>query len=467
MRATHFLFLLDMGLGKTKLVLDLFVARLRSQRMQMLVLVPKKVHMGTWDAQVDEHAPGLTVQSVDVDNIEAKWEVLSTSTADVVVCDYQGLGLALSKKQAKDTGGNERVKDKKRIAQVSQKYAFVAMDEAHRAKNRNTLRFSILRQLCKETAYLYALTGTPQGKSPEDLWGQFYLVDGGYTLGETLGLFRAAFFDEKNNYFGGVDYVFDKSKLGQLSALLQHVSLSYTEAECLDLPKLVPVTRKFKLTPEQRTEYNRLCKGEVIDDVRVPIDGVFIRMREVTSGYVRKRVNGVSVTQPFADNPKLELLEQDLLDMRAGAKAIIFYDYNPTGELIQGLLRRMKIKHVVLNGSTKDPVGVESKFRTDPSVTVLLSNTASGGEGINAQVASVEIFYESPTSPILRRQAIKRAHRQGVQHAVVCIDYVARGTVDERILEYVQEGIDMLAALRRGASGAQASLLAPVGRERV
>lgn len=453
----RFLFLLDMGLGKTKLVLDLFNAHRNREDIQALVLVPKKVHMGTWEEQVRLHAPGLTLEAVSVTSTEAKWSVLEQSPADVIVCDYQGFMLATTRKVA-----GKLAIDKARIRVLSDKFDFFVFDESHRTKNKKTLRFSLLRAVSKHARNVYALTGTPQGRDPQDLWGQFFLVDHGYTLGETLGLFRQAFFTEKPNYFGGRDYKFDKSKQALVSQFIQHASITYDEHECLDLPPFVPVVRRFKLTAQQRQEYNKLREGRIIEGVRVPVDGVFHRMREITSGYQRVNVNGVTATRMFEYNPKLELLEQDLVDMPDKAKAILFYDYTPTGDLLASLLDALKLKHVRLDGRTKDPIAVERTFKDSPRVRVLLCNSGSGSEGINAQAATYQFFYESPVSPITRRQAIKRAHRQGQTSRVLCFDYVAQGSVDQSILDYIKEGADMLQALKRGASKAQQALFGAV-----
>ena len=455
----RFMFFLDPGLGKTKLLLDLFgLARSRYPDIQALVLVPKKVHMGTWAAQVREHSD-FNLLAVDVENSQGKWDALERSRADITVIDYQGLTLAVTVKK-KVRGKNELVRDDARVRKLAAKYEFVAPDEFHRCKNHNTTRFGILRQLRKHTLNFYGLTATPTGRDPQDLWAQFFLVDGGHALGESLGLFREAMFTKKSNYFGGHSYTFDKRNVEQLARMSQHCSITYTEDECLDLPKRFAIKREFNLTPEQYELYNEFRKGKIVEDVRVPYEGVFIRMREITSGYTRKVVNGVHVTTRFKENPKLDLFESDLLEMPAGRKALVFYDYNPTFDIIADLLREHKIKFLALNGATsaREALTIEDRFRDDASIPVLLCNSASGSEGLNAQVANYQFFYESPPSPITRLQAIKRAHRQGQTRRCLVFDYVARKTVDQKILDYLEEGEDLMAALKAGSGRAQRAL---------
>lgn len=452
----RWLFFLGMSAGKTKIVLDLLAAAnaMRTDRLQALVFVPKLVHMGTWEAQVAQHSRH-TFRAVDERSVPRKLQLLLESDADITVIDYQGFALATSKDHAE--GGLMR--DSKVVDALARKYKFFAFDEVHRCKNKGTLRFAIMRRLVKTAEYVYGMTGTPHGRNVEDLWAQFLLVDGGETLGETIGLFRQALFIEKKNYFGGRDYVFDKRNGALLRDIIRNRSITYRTSECVDLPPRIDIRRTFKLPAAQRREYEALREGRMVDGIRVPVDGVFHRMREITSGYVRKKINGVSVVQRFDQNPKLDLLEESLLEVDADAKFIVYYTYNPTGDLIAELMRRMRLKVLVLDGRTKDPRTIEHRLTHDDSIRGLLCNSDSGSEGLNAQRASVEVFYEPPVSPITREQATMRVLRDGQRaDKVTIIDLVAEGTVDDRILEFTDEGRNLLGELMRGTGGAQAAL---------
>lgn len=447
------------GLGKTKVVLDVLSVMPAGERPQALVLVPKVLHMGTWEEQVLEHST-LSFASCEVTNIQAKWDALMLSKADVTCIDYQGIALAVCRK-GRVAGKDALIRDDGRIKQLQEKYGALVLDEVHRCKNRNTIRFGILRQLTKRMQLILGLTGTPHGRNAEDLWAEFFLVDRGETLGETLAVFRESMCEERKGYFGGTEYRFDAVKHGErLQRMIQNRSLTYVEKECFDLPPLTHYVVHVKLSPPQRAAYERIRKGEQIGGVRVHIDGAFIRMREITSGYERKRVNGVQVTEHFAENPKLEAFEEYVLGIPSDCKFIVFYDYNPTGDLLAAVLRRLKIRGLVLNGATKDARNVERVFRDDAAVRCLLCNSASGSEGINAQAATYELYYEVPVSPITREQSLKRAHRMGQTQHVTAVDFVVPGTVDARILEFLAQGRDLARALEQRDSRALRALFA-------
>jgi superfamily II DNA or RNA helicase len=448
------------GLGKTKVVLDVLSATPVDERPQALVIVPKVVHMGTWEEQVQQHSD-LSFASCEVTNTQRKWEALMASRADVTCIDYHGIALAVCRR-ALVKGKETLIRDDARIKQLQRKYGALVLDEIHRCKNHNTTRFGIFRQLTKHMQLIFGLTGTPHGRNAEDLWAEFFLVDRGETLGETLAVFREAMFEERKGYFGGTEYKFDAEKNGDtLNAMLRNRSLTYVEKECFDLPPLTHYVIHARLSPQQRAAYERIKAGERIGDVRVPIDGAFIRMREITSGYERKRVNGVQVTEHFAANPKLEAFEEYVLSIPSDCKFIVFYDYNPTGDLLAALLKRLKVRGLVLNGATKNTRNVERVFREDAGVRCLLCNSASGSEGINAQAANYELYYETPVSPIVREQSLKRAHRMGQTQHVTAVDFVVPGTVDERILEFLAEGRNLAQAIEGGDKRATRALFGP------
>jgi SNF2 family DNA or RNA helicase len=52
--------------------------------------------------------------------------------------------------------------------------------------------------------------------------------------------------------------------------------------------------------------------------------------------------------------------------------------------------------------------------------------------------------------PIIRRQAEKRCHRGGQTETVFMWDLVVKNTVDEKIVQYVQEGKSLFDAIIEG-----------------
>src|SRR5512139_1162386 len=97
------------------------------------------------------------------------------------------------------------------------RFGTLVLDESSNVKNHWSKSFGLCRRLSRMIPHRYCLTGTPIDKDPQDFWSQFWLIDHGHSLGETLGLFRSAFFVEKPNYWGGFEYEFKQTMKRELS----------------------------------------------------------------------------------------------------------------------------------------------------------------------------------------------------------------------------------------------------------
>ncbi len=76
-------------------------------------------------------------------------------------------------------------------------------------------------------------------------------------------------------------------------------------------------------------------------------------------------------------------------------------------------------------------------FRSD--IFAFLLSTRAGGLGINLTAADTVIFYDSDWNPTVDQQAMDRAHRLGQTRQVTVYRLIARGTIEERILQRAQE----------------------------
>jgi SNF2 family DNA or RNA helicase len=444
---SRFLFLLDMGLGKTKIILDLMQYRINEGTFKKgLVLVPRLVNLAGWRDDIAQHSD-LTV-SLAHGSVEEKWDALFRQT-DTSVIDYHGLLLVLTeKKRRKDGTGQRHEPNEKRVAQLMKHYNFIVPDEIHKCKSNDSLYFRLVRRLSKQAEFFYGNTGTPFGRDPMDLWAQFFLADRGLTLGATKELFRSVFFDEIAGFWG-TEYQFNKKLYHQLYSTLQNCSLRYDESEVFDMPPVVRRTWKVKMTEEQWQHYLRAVEGIINAGGHFrEMDAPFIRMRQITSGYLdwgdtegRHRVR-------FTENPKIAAMEAIIDEIQAGTKGIVFYEYTATGAMLMELMTSMKKKALWLWSGTKDQLALDHQFKNDPTVDWLVVNSHSGAEGPNWQVAKHTVFFESPVSPIKRKQAEKRANRAGFSGTIH--DIIAERSVDIRVQEFLREGRDLFQMIVEG-----------------
>ena len=435
--------------------LELFRNRRRvGSAKRALVLVPNIVNLGEWENQVERHAYDCTVGSLDGAGEKARRAVLNDAKTEIVVSTYQGMSQLCSMSVPSGNDRNRWMLDGTKTDAVGRMFGMLVLDECAALKNPNSLHFKVVRRMCRQTGYVYGLTGTPFGKDPMDLWSQFYVIDKGYSLGETLGLFREVFFSKKQRFWGGYDYTFRTGMRDVLHRRLAHAAIRYSEAECQDMPPavggmsgtlmLVPVSM-----PKSSRPYYDALKEEMIEareyDV---INNAYARMRMVSSGWLGMRTEeGERVEIVFKQNPKLDAVIDKLRTIPEEEKVVIVHWFHVSGEIIAKRLVSEKIPFIHVYGKT--PVGEKkralARFRCKDGPRVLLASTAIS-KGVNLQdAARFMIFFETPDSAIDRRQMEARILREGgLKGPRYFYDCITAGTIDVQILKSLQKGKRLL-----------------------
>ena len=450
----NFLFLLDMGLGKSKLVCDVLSYRIKQQQIKkrVLIVTPAAVNCADFEEQIHQHTPDHSTISLLGSSVERR-ELLE-EPCDFNLIPYAGLVRLLTVKEAgKGKKKGRLVPSDSEINKFCKMFDAVVYDEVQLAKNRESLTFRICNKLSNKCTFRYGLTGTPFGRDPIDLWAEFYLMDRGETLGKNIGMFREGFFNEKAGRWA-MEYNFDIQKYRLLYKFLGNRSIRYSEDECLDLPESIRKVLRFGLSEEARVYYNNTIKElrHAGRDFQL-IDNAFIRMRQTASGFIgMKSEDGTEKVEiAFDSNPKMEALKEIVKELRIDRKMVIFYEFTFSGDMICDLLNELEIKHCRLYSKTKDKIGERKKFLTDPEYRIFVVNSKSGSLGLNLQsAANYTVYYESPVSPIVRKQSEKRTRRSGQTRKTFFYDLVAKGSVEERILVYLREGRDMFKAICEG-----------------
>ena len=196
---------------------------------------------------------------------------------------------------------------------------------------------------------------------------------------------------------------------------------------------------------------SKVAKTARAKDRILTLERSFAKLRQLASGYLHlKGDDNVTVDITFTDNPRLQELLDVVDSIPDDRKAIIFHEYTYSGQLITQALKKEKYKSVWLYGGTKDKVGTVKTFQTDPTCRFLVANSRSGGTALDLPMANYCIFFESPVSPTIRQQCERRIARPGQQHHMFFYDIVTRGSMDERVVEFLREGRDLMQALIDG-----------------
>jgi SNF2 family DNA or RNA helicase len=451
----RFYFILKQGGGKSKISADIIRYRLRQGHIKhALIVAPEMIHVASWEEQLQTHAPDLTYQLL-LGNKDERERMLKQSS-DVYVINHRGLEVYMATRRTvkgkDDIERNKNMLTAKEASEFAAKFQLVILDEYHRLVNDTSLHYKILTWLAAGADFIYALSGTPHGKDPTPMFHQFKILDGGETLGRAITLFRVAFFTIKKGFFGGFKYTFKPGLTTALHRMIKHRSITYTTEELYDVPQCIPVRIPVRLRGEAAAYYQRIIQGliEAQGDYS-SLGNVFIRMRQCASGFLSLKADDDSRIQvEFADNAKLEALVQFVLS-KPDEKILIYHEFIRSGELIEKAMTAAKVKWSSLRGGTKNPAAAYAMFLKDPKCQVFILNNRTGSESINPQYVSRRlIFYESPTDPKTREQAERRVFRPGQRYTSFIHDLYVKGTVEEKILGDVKNGLDFMSSVLSG-----------------
>ena len=435
-----------MRTGKTKMVLDWFVHRRKmGLASKAISIVPNPVIRPVWIDEAALHQPSLRLRTIANDPMEFV-DAAEDANVDMVVASWSSLqNIFATKRYNPETKRTSMVEDLATIQLAAEFFDFAAIDEIHGAKDHESLRYNICRHLIRQTRTRVGCTGTPFGRDPFALWAQAHLIDEGRCLGASYYFFKHAFGETKNSYFSrsGKQIVYDKKKDQLLADKTQPLALSYTMFEC-GIEKVKPNRVRLKMTKEQHKHYSETANQLLeLPDGSTRRVNAFIKLRMISSGYVPFLDDmGQKRTALLKGTPKLEWLE-DIIEQHSDACTVIFHEFEQSGHILSDLLKKHKIKHAWLYGGTKDKPGAVQKFK-DGKVDWLIINNESGNAGIDLRRANHQIFFESPTSCIIRQQAEARALGDRTGRGALFIDDLVCSRVEERILELHAEGLDML-----------------------
>jgi SNF2 family DNA or RNA helicase len=327
----------------------------------------------------------------------------------------------------------------------------IIADEAHYLKNPSAVRSKNMFRLSDRTAHNYALTGTPILNNEMDIFGIFRFLDRGESFGKNFFVFRNMYFYDENGAWAGKQHHFPKWGVTPMasSAMQKFIFAKCARAtakECLDLPPLVETTRLCELSAEQKRMYESLRKDFIafVDEKDEDSQAVVaqlaitkaIRLMQIASGFCSTEDGSIV---EFKNNPKIDALEELLLQITPENKVIVWASFVQNYRMISKLLDKLGIRYSCITGEqnlTEKQANMDL-FNTDPDVKVCLANRKAGGIGINLIAAKYSIVYSRNFSLEEELQSKARNYRAGseVHDQIIKIDLVTQGTVEEQVVE--------------------------------
>lgn len=339
----------------------------------------------------------------------------------------------------------ESMRDEAIVSQIA-KYAkskeigIVAIDEVHKCKNPSSQQGKGILKVQSECRI--AMTGTPLMNSPLDL----------FIILKWLGYEKHAFYAFKKHYcvyggYGGYE-IMGYRNLNELQEQLDSIMLRRLKKDVLDLPEKTHINEYVEMTPKQEIIYK-----EVTAQIRANIDQIkmannplseLIRMRQAT-GYT-----GI-LSSTIKESAKLDRMEELVEEaVENGKKVVIFSNWTQMTNVIYDRLHKYGALMITGETADKDRMNFVNAFQTKPDRKVIIGTIGAMGTGLTLTAGTVEIFMDEPWNRANKEQAEDRCHRVGTTENITIYTLICKGTIDERINELVEKKGAMADALVDG-----------------
>ena len=400
----------DMGLGKTLQVLAILAdTHARRPGAPSLVVAPASV-VENWALESQRFTPSL---SVHVHHGKGRGPELPE--VDLIVTSYNLMRIdaALFKKT---------------------RLRYAVLDEAQAIKNPRSKVSKCARRLKAE--HRVALTGTPLENNLFDLWSVFEFIMPGF-----FGT-QAAF---GRRYARPIHKHADMDAMRAMRARIRPFVLRRLKAEVApELPPRQEQVLYCELGTRQRALYEGLkeaYRGGVMDAVASRgVRGATIQLLEalmrLRQACCDARLLPLDDARTLGPSAKLKLLFKTLEQLvEAGHRTLIFSQWPSLLKLVQAGLRERKMEWLYLDGSTTKRQALVERWNEPTGPPVFLISLKAGGSGLNLTGADCVVHLDPWWNPAVESQATDRAHRIGQTRPVMVYKFVARDTVEEKILE--------------------------------
>lgn len=319
-------------------------------------------------------------------------------------------------------------------------------DELHAAKNASSTRSKVLWKYARTLQNFIGMTGTPVSQGPHDYFSQFRILDD-RLLGAGFSAFKTRYCEISPIY--GVPHatkITGYKNLDELNKIIAPYTHTIRKADCLDLPEKTYQVIHTELSDQQQAAY-----AEIKDEMILELEGDtitaqniltrIVKMQQITQGFIMTSEKPPK-TLRFKDNAKLDVV----LDLILGSTdpVVIVCKFRDDVAILSEAMVKHGILHQKIYGDI-DPGArqvIVNAFQQGV-FRVLIGQIQTIGTGFNLTAASRMIFFSNTFNHVEREQAEDRLHRIGQKGTCQYIDVVARGTIDEKILEALRSKKDM------------------------
>lgn len=430
----------DMGLGKTLQVIAFLASEFESidrpagAQYRTLIVSPASL-VYNWASEFEKFMPQLPVYVIAGKMQDREAIIRNIPDKAILITSYDLL--------KRDT---EIYKNVKFDVQI--------IDEAQFIKNQTTQVSHAVKGI--QSVYRLALTGTPIENRVSELWNIFDFLMPGFLF--SYQRFKAEI--EVPAVQNG-----DNEALGRLKKMISPFVLRRVKRDVLkDLPDKIEENMICKIEGEQQDLYDahvqrlRILLNKQSDAEftkgKIEILAELTKLRQLCCdpSLLYENYKGYSAKNEMC----VDLIERAI---ESGHKVLLFSQFTSMLNILADNLKKKRISFFMLTGeTTKEKRASLVKNFNEDDTSVFLISLKAGGTGLNLTAADIVIHYDPWWNVAAQNQATDRAHRIGQTNVVTVYKLIAKGTIEERVVELQEKKKELADKLLSGKEMSSAKL---------
>lgn len=403
----------DMGLGKTIQTLAMLQKvkeddQLLATPTTSLIIMPTSL-IYNWLTEAKKFTPNLKIYAHTGSNRNK--DVAVFANYDIIITTY----------------GVTRVD----VEELKSFYFnYVILDESQNIKNPASKSFKSVRSL--KSRHRLILSGTPVENSVGDLWSQLTFLNPGL-----LGT-QAFFYEE---YVQAIEKKKDEEKARKLQTIIKPFVLRRTKEQvAAELPPKTEQVIYCDMSEDQAAYYEKTKSAYRNDLLQSMDDGTFAQKQvQLLQGLTALRQlanHPVMIDGTYlSDSGKFENVIHTLDNvLKGGHKVLVFSQFVKHLDIFKKHFEAENIPFAYLDGSTRNRGEIVAEFQQNSDLKVFLISIKAGGVGLNLTQADYVFILDPWWNPAVEQQAIDRTHRIGQDKKVFIYKFIAKDTVEEKIL---------------------------------
>jgi len=407
----------EQGLGKTKIVIEAITKNIDEGKVDGALIVCRKTLIRNWQEEISTHSHLKTI-------------VLRGTTKEKGI-NYMGFAHFYLINYESVQSELHRLTMFLKVRKLA-----IVLDESHAIKNPKSKSTTAILKLAEYAPKKIIISGTPVANKPEDIWAQYYFLDGGNLLGDTFDAFKSRYAVDMKS----PATFLNNDRLDGLRQIITSNSIRRKKDDVLELPEKVFVERLVTLKGRQKSMYEQLNNQLFIEiqgiDGSIKIDEAEELLKKILR-LVQISSNPRLIDESYSDTPSKFIVLDELVEniVTKNEKVIIWSCFvNNIKELKKRYARYGAL--TIYGDLTMDQRNENVRsFKSNPDKKILIANPAAAKEGLTLTVANNAIYLDRNFNLVDYLQSQDRIHRISQTKVCTITKIMASNTIDEFIDE--------------------------------